>query len=75
VDHSITNSADHCQLSVDYSIQPHIGSNLPHILTAPFLYWSWAHIEGNSIPFLVLHFLAAYRRRSLRSLRLAVLDS
>jgi len=57
----IINNADHYQLSIDYSIQPRIAADLPYIFTAPFLHWSWAHIEGNSIPFLVLGFLAAYR--------------
>ena len=57
----IINAADNYQLSIDYSIQPRIAADLPYIFTAPFLHWSWAHIEGNSIPFLVLGFLAAYR--------------
>ncbi|MER5433216.1 rhomboid family intramembrane serine protease [Streptomyces sp. NPDC002588] len=34
---------------------------LPHILTAPFLHWSWAHIESNSGPLFIFGFLAAYR--------------
>jgi membrane associated rhomboid family serine protease len=57
----IINNADHYQLSIDYSIQPRIVSALPYILTAPFLHWSWQHIEGNSIPLVILGFLAAYR--------------
>lgn len=57
----IINNADNYQLSIDYSIQPRIAADLPYIFTAPFLHWSWAHIQGNSIPFLVLGFLAAYR--------------
>ena len=36
-------------------------TDLPYILTAPFLHWSWSHIEGSSIPLLVLGFLAVYR--------------
>jgi membrane associated rhomboid family serine protease len=57
----IINNADHYQLSYDYSIQPRVAADLWHILTAPFLHWSWSHIEGNSIPLVVLGFLAAYR--------------
>jgi membrane associated rhomboid family serine protease len=57
----IINNADLYRLSIDYSIRPRIASDLPYIFTAPFLHWSWGHIEGNSIPFLVLGFLAAYR--------------
>src|ERR1700722_5244317 len=57
----IINNAGHYQLSLDYSIQPRIAADLPYIFTAPFLHWSWAHIQGNSTPFLVLGFLAAYR--------------
>ena len=43
------------------SIQPHVLTSLPGIFTAPFVHMSWAHIEGNSLPLLVLGFLAAYR--------------
>jgi membrane associated rhomboid family serine protease len=57
----IVNNADSYRLSMDAAIQPHIAADLPYILTAPFLHWSWAHIEGNSLPFLILGFLAAYR--------------
>lgn len=57
----IINNADHYQLSIAYSIRPRIAADLPYIFTAPFLHVSWAHIQGNSIPFLVLGFLAAYR--------------
>jgi membrane associated rhomboid family serine protease len=57
----IINNADHYRLSIDYGIEPRRVSDLPHILTAPFLHWSWAHIEGNSLPLLVLGFLVAYR--------------
>lgn len=61
----IINNADHYQLSYDFAIEPRITDDLLYIFTAPFLHWSWAHIEGNSIPFLVLGFLAAHRN-SLR---------
>ena len=36
-------------------------SRLPEIFTAPFLHFSWQHIEGNSLPLFVLGVLAAYR--------------
>ena len=36
-------------------------SRLPDIFTAPFLHFSWQHIEGNSLPLFVLGVLAAYR--------------
>ncbi len=55
------NNADHYRLSYDFAIRPRVVADLPYILTAPFLHWSWAHIEGNSIPLVVLGFLAAYR--------------
>ena len=55
------NVADHYRLSYDYAIQPRIVADLPYVLTAPFLHWSWSHIEGNSVPLVVLGFLAAYR--------------
>jgi membrane associated rhomboid family serine protease len=57
----LINNADHYQLSIDYGIEPRRVADLPHILTSPFLHWSWSHIEGNSLPLLVLGFLVAYR--------------
>ena len=57
----VFNNADDYRLSIDYSIQPRIAADLPYIFTAPFLHWSWSHIEGNSIPLVVLGFLSAYR--------------
>jgi membrane associated rhomboid family serine protease len=57
----VINNADHYRLSYDYGIEPRRAADLSHILTAPFLHWSWAHIEGNSLPLLVLGFLVAYR--------------
>jgi membrane associated rhomboid family serine protease len=57
----VINNADHYQLSIDYGIESRRLANLPYILTAPFLHWSWVHIEGNSLPLLVLGFLVAYR--------------
>jgi membrane associated rhomboid family serine protease len=44
-----------------FGIWPHHASHLADIFTAPLLHFNWSHLEGNSIPFLVLGFLAAYR--------------
>jgi membrane associated rhomboid family serine protease len=57
----IANWADHYQLSIEYGIRPHDLASLPDILSAPFLHFSWAHIEGNSGPLFIFGFLAAYR--------------
>src|ERR1700757_2526828 len=57
----IVNWADHYQLTLDYGIRPRDISSLPNIFTAPFLHFSWAHIEGNSGPLFIFGFLAAYR--------------
>jgi membrane associated rhomboid family serine protease len=57
----IANVADHYQLTLSYGIKPRDIGSLPDILTAPFLHFSWAHIEGNSGPLFIFGFLAAYR--------------
>jgi membrane associated rhomboid family serine protease len=57
----IANFADGYRLTADYGIQPRDVGSLPHILTAPFLHFSWSHIEGNSGPLFIFGFLAAYR--------------
>ena len=57
----IANWADHYQLTLRYGIRPHDVGSLPYILTAPFLHFSWAHIEGNSGPLFIFGFIAAYR--------------
>jgi membrane associated rhomboid family serine protease len=57
----VINWADHYRLSFEYGIRPHDLGRLPDILTAPFLHFSWAHIEGNSGPLFIFGFLAAYR--------------
>ncbi|HEY2444071.1 MAG TPA: rhomboid family intramembrane serine protease [Streptosporangiaceae bacterium] len=57
----IANWADHYQLSFEYGIRPHDAGSLPDIFSAPFLHFSWAHIEGNSGPLFIFGFLAAYR--------------
>ena len=57
----IVNVADGYQLAISYGIRPRDVTSLPDILTAPFLHFSWAHIEGNSGPLFIFGFLAAYR--------------
>jgi membrane associated rhomboid family serine protease len=57
----IANWADQYRLTSEYGIQPHDLASLPDVLTAPFLHFSWAHIEGNSGPLFIFGFLAAYR--------------
>jgi membrane associated rhomboid family serine protease len=57
----VANWADGYRLDLDYGILPEHVSRLPEIFTAPFLHFSWQHIEGNSVPLFVLGVLAAYR--------------
>src|SRR6266567_3930362 len=57
----LANWADHYQLSQTYGIRPRDVGSLPDIITAPFLHFSWTHIEGNSGPLFIFGFLAAYR--------------
>jgi membrane associated rhomboid family serine protease len=57
----IINAALGYELSFDYGIRARQVSSLPEILSAPFLHFSWAHIEGNSGPLFIFGFLAAYR--------------
>ncbi|MEP7025003.1 MAG: rhomboid family intramembrane serine protease, partial [Actinomycetota bacterium] len=57
----IANWSDHYQLSQQYGIRPRDSGSLVDIITAPFLHFSWAHIEGNSGPLFIFGFLAAYR--------------
>jgi membrane associated rhomboid family serine protease len=57
----IANWADGYRLTLDYGIRPHDIGSLPDILSAPFVHFSWAHIEGNSGPLFIFGFLAAYR--------------
>lgn len=57
----LANWADSYRLDKSFGIVPHSESHLADIFTAPFLHFSWQHLEGNSIPLLVLGFLAAYR--------------
>jgi membrane associated rhomboid family serine protease len=73
----IANWADHYQLTYHYGITPHDVGSLPYVLTAPFLHFSWAHIEGNSGPLFIFGFIAAYRgiRKFLGVTALIVLTS
>jgi len=57
----IANWADHYRITLDYGIRPRDIGSLPDMLSAPFLHFSWAHIEGNSGPLFIFGFLAAYR--------------
>jgi membrane associated rhomboid family serine protease len=57
----IFNWAGHYRLDYDYGILPRNIGRLPQVFSAPFLHFSWDHIEGNSGPLFVFGFLAAYR--------------
>jgi len=57
----VANWADHYQLDASYGILPRSLGHLGDIFTAPFLHFSWEHIEGNSGPLFVFGLLAAYR--------------
>ncbi|HWF79205.1 MAG TPA: rhomboid family intramembrane serine protease [Streptosporangiaceae bacterium] len=57
----IVNFGDGYHLTLNYGIRPRDVGSLPYILTAPFLHFSWSHIEGNSGPLFIFGFLAAYR--------------
>jgi membrane associated rhomboid family serine protease len=57
----IANWADSYGLSQHYGIVPRDLSRLPDIFTAPFLHFSWTHIEANSGPLFIFGFIAAYR--------------
>ena len=57
----VLNWADHYRLDASYGILPHDVARLGDIFTAPFLHYSWDHIEGNSGPLFVFGLLAAYR--------------
>jgi membrane associated rhomboid family serine protease len=57
----IANWADQYRLTFEYGIRPHDIASIPDVLSAPFLHFSWAHIEGNSGPLFIFGFLAAYR--------------
>ncbi|MEU0674821.1 rhomboid family intramembrane serine protease [Streptomyces sp. NPDC006172] len=57
----LANAAQDYGLARDYGVHSGDVGSLPHVLSAPFLHWSWAHIESNSGPLFVFGFLAAYR--------------
>jgi membrane associated rhomboid family serine protease len=57
----VVNWAMSYELSLDFGIRPRELGSLPEIFSAPFLHFSWGHIEGNSGPLFVFGFLAAYR--------------
>ena len=57
----IFNWVSHNRLDYDYGILPRNIERLPEIFSAPFLHFSWDHIEGNSGPLFVFGLLAAYR--------------
>jgi membrane associated rhomboid family serine protease len=57
----VFNWADGYRLDLELGILPHHPSRLAEIFTAPFLHFSWQHIEGNTVPLFVLGVLAAYR--------------
>ncbi|MFD0684171.1 rhomboid family intramembrane serine protease [Actinomadura fibrosa] len=44
-----------------FGIQPRDVNDLPDIFTAPFMHGGISHIAANTVPFLVLGFLAAFR--------------
>lgn len=48
-------------LSQRFGVRSWDTDGLPGIFTAPFLHWSWSHIQGNSGPLFIFGFLAAYR--------------
>ena len=57
----VANWADNYHLDASYGILPRNLGHLGDIFTAPFLHFSWDHIEGNSGPLFVFGLLAAYR--------------
>ncbi|GED84750.1 rhomboid family intramembrane serine protease [Streptomyces sp. 6-11-2] len=57
----LANYTDDYALSRQFGVASGDLGTLPDILTAPFLHWSWEHIESNSGPLFIFGFLAAYR--------------
>ena len=58
----VFNWADGYRLDLHFGILPHHLDRLPEIFSAPFLHFSWQHIEGNTVPLFVLGALAALAR-------------
>lgn len=48
----IVNVYDAYRLTIDGALRARDVYDLPAIFSAPFLHWSWAHIEGNTWPLL-----------------------
>jgi membrane associated rhomboid family serine protease len=44
-----------------FGVTPHDVGDLPDIFTAPFMHGGFGHLIGNTIPFMILGFLAAAR--------------
>ncbi len=57
----IANWTDSYGFDTHYGIIPRDLLRLPDIFVAPFLHFSWSHIEANSGPLFIFGFLAAYR--------------
>jgi membrane associated rhomboid family serine protease len=57
----VVNWADSYRLDQSFGILPRNVGRLGDIFTAPFLHANWEHIEGNSVPLLVIGIAAAYR--------------
>ena len=57
----VVNWADSYRLDQSFGIVPRNAGRLGDIFSAPFLHANWEHIEGNSVPLLVLGVAAAYR--------------
>src|SRR5580693_4752728 len=57
----VANWADHYHLDASFGILPRSLGHLGDIFIAPFLHFSWDHIEGNSGPLFVFGLLAASR--------------
>ena len=57
----VVNWLDGYGLDQSFGILPHDVGRLPDIIVAPFLHFSWDHIEANSGPLFVFGFLAAVR--------------
>ena len=69
----LANWADSYRLDQSFGIVPHSESHLADIFTAPFLHFSWQHLEGNSIPLLVPNVKNAHAR-TLADLARALAD-
>ena len=57
----IVNWASHYDFDTSYGVIPRDVVRLPDIFIAPFLHFSWSHLEANSGPLFIFGFLAAYR--------------